>query len=94
MINKTLTLITGLLRVLAALWLAFMGGIASLMLYNEIFNPEWGRQAKEQFPDAPEWYILIIVAIAALACFYISYRLIRPRKMDQDKNISANAQRG
>ena len=94
MLNKALMLITMILRIAAALWLAFMGGIASFMLYNEIFDPEWGRQAKEKFPHTPEWYILAVVAAAALACFYIAYRLAWPRKKDRDKNTSANAESG
>jgi len=66
--------------IIAGLWLAFMGAIASFMLYNEIFDPQWGRQAKERFPDPPDWYVLVFVALAAAACFYLAYLLIRPRR--------------
>lgn len=65
-----------ILRYMAAAWLAFMGSIAIFMLYNELMNPMWGRQAKELFPAPPPWYIDAAVAIAALACYYLAYRLI------------------
>jgi len=76
MIGKITVIIRIALRILAGLWLFFMGSIASFMLYNEIFDPQWGRQAKERFPDPPGWYVLVIVAIAALSCFYLAYRLV------------------
>jgi drug/metabolite transporter (DMT)-like permease len=94
MIDKAFKLITTTLRILAGLWLSFMGAIACLMLFNEIFDPEWGRQAKQTFPDAPEWYILAIVAIAAMACFYITYRLLRPRKSNRVKRTSSYTENG
>jgi uncharacterized membrane protein YedE/YeeE len=91
MLTKTIAVIWTASRILAGLWLAFMGLIASFMLYNEIFDPEWGRQSKERFPDAPQWYILALVAVAAMVCFYIAFRLAWPRKSRKDTNSSANA---
>ena len=63
-------------RLLTSGWLIFMGCIASLMLYNEIFDPEWGRQAKDRFPVAPPWYILALVAAGALVCFFLAFKLL------------------
>jgi len=94
MLNKIHILIMMGLRTIAALWLCFMGGIASLMLYNEIFDPEWGRQAKERFPHAPEWYILAVVAVAAMACFYFAYWLVWPRKKHKDKKVPVYREEG
>lgn len=76
MIDKIAVIIRIALRTLVGLWLFFMGSIASFMLYNEIFDPQWGRQAKEKFPESPDWYILVIVALAALTCFYLAYRMV------------------
>jgi len=78
MLDKAAAIINIVLRALTALWLFFMGSIASFMLYNELFDPQWGRQAKERFPQSPDWYILALVAIAAAFCFYSAYRLIIP----------------
>ena len=49
-----------------------------------IFDPQWGRQAKEKFPESPGWYILVIVAIAALTCFYLAYRLVNFSKRNRE----------
>ena len=84
MIDKITVIIRIALRILAGLWLFFMGSIASFMLYNEIFDPQWGRQAKEKFPESPGWYILVIVAIAALTCFYLAYRLVNFSKRNRE----------
>jgi len=78
MIDKLSVIARAAVRIVAGLWLFFMGSIATIMLYNEMFDPQWGRQAKEKFPESPDWYILALVAIASAFCFYFSYRLIFP----------------
>lgn len=93
--HKLLDILKRLPRLIAGLWLSFMGLIASFMLYNEVFDPEWGRQAKQQFPEPPEWYILVIVAMAAVFCFYLAYLLIVPRrKMESETHKGSGESAG
>lgn len=84
-IRKIAEIIMALLRFMIAAWLTFMGCVATFLLYNELMNPMWGRQNKLRFPETPPWYIDAIIAAAALACFYLSYRLIFKRSGKQEK---------
>ena len=80
MLERTMTAIKHVIRYLAGAWLFFMGSIATFMLYNELFDPQWGRQAKERFPDAVPLYMIFIVAAGAICCFFLAYKLISPKK--------------
>ena len=80
MLDRAIKSAKFLIRILAGAWLFSMGSIATFMLYNEIFDPEWGRQAKERFPEAPPFFIVLLVAAGAICCFFLSYKLIFPRK--------------
>ena len=65
-----------IIKTLAGLWFAAMGLIGSVMLYNELFDPEWGQANKQRFPEPPPWYIDLLIGLGAAFCFYVAFRLI------------------
>ena len=68
-----------ILKALAGLWFGAMGLIGSIMLYNELFDPQWGQANKQRFPEPPPWYIDLLIGLGAAFCFYMAFRLIFKR---------------
>ena len=65
-----------ILKTVAGLWFGAMGLIGSVMLYNELFDPQWGQANKQRFPEPPPWYIDLLIGFGAAFCFYMAFKLI------------------
>lgn len=84
---KPVAVIKLLIRLVLAAWLTVMGLIGSFMVFNEVFDPEFGQASKERFPVPPEWYIVAFVGIAAIVCFSLAYLLVKPRRKEKKDQV-------